>query len=101
MTDLKTTVKLNYMKKVTIETVARKVGVSAATVSYALSGKRKISPEVKEKILQAMKELDYRPSITARNLASKKTWTVGFFASPTQNIRTILALAASLLILAI
>ena len=51
MTDLKTTVKLNYMKKVTIETVARKVGVSAATVSYALSGKRKISPEVKEKIL--------------------------------------------------
>ena len=75
------------MKKVTIETVARKVGVSAATVSYALSGKRKISPEVKEKILQAMKELDYRPSITARNLASKKTWTVGFFASPTQNIR--------------
>jgi len=75
------------MKKVTIETVAQKVGVSAATVSYALSGKRKISQEVTEKILKAVEELDYRPSITARNLASKKTWSVGLYASPTQNIR--------------
>ena len=75
------------MKKVTIETVAQKVGVSAATVSYALSGKRKISQEVTDRILQAVEELDYRPSITARNLASNKTWTVGLYASPTQNIR--------------
>ena len=45
------------MKKVTIETVAKKVGVSAATVSYALSGKKKISPEVKDKIFQVIKEL--------------------------------------------
>lgn len=75
------------MANVTIETVAQKVGVSAATVSYALSGKRKISDEVKAKILKAIEELDYRPSITARNLASSKTWTVGLYASPTQNIR--------------
>jgi len=75
------------MKKVTIETVAQKVGVSAATVSYALSGKRKISQEVTDRILKAVEELDYRPSITARNLASNKTWTVGLYASPTQNIR--------------
>lgn len=75
------------MSKVTIETVAQKVGVSTATVSYALSGKRKISQEVTEKILQAVEELNYRPSITARNLASSKTWTVGLYASPTQNIK--------------
>ena len=75
------------MKKVTIETVAKKVGVSAATVSYALSGKKKISPEVKDKIFQVIKELDYRPNVTARNLASSKTWTIGLYASPTQNIR--------------
>lgn len=75
------------MSKVTIETVAQKVGVSTATVSYALSGKRKISREVTEKILKAVEELNYRPSITARNLASNKTWTVGLYASPTQNIR--------------
>lgn len=75
------------MSKVTIETVAKKVGVSTATVSYALSGKRKISSEVKERILEAVAELNYRPNITARNLASNKTWTVGLYASPTRNIR--------------
>ncbi|HKL86256.1 MAG TPA: LacI family DNA-binding transcriptional regulator [Treponemataceae bacterium] len=75
------------MSKVTIETVAQKAGVTSATVSYALSGKRKISAEVTERILKIVEELDYRPSITARNLASNKTWTVGLYASPTQNIR--------------
>lgn len=75
------------MPKVTIETVAQKAGVSAATVSYALSGKKKISPEVRQKILKVVDELDYKPSITARNLASSKTWTVGLYASPTKNIR--------------
>lgn len=73
--------------KVTIETVAQKAGVSTATVSYALSGKKKISKEVTERILKAVEELDYRPNITARNLASNKTWTIGLYASPTQNIR--------------
>lgn len=75
------------MAKVTIETVAQRVGVSTATVSYALSGKRKISREVTDRVLKAVEELNYRPSITARNLASSKTWTVGLYASPTRNIR--------------
>lgn len=75
------------MAKITIETVAKKAGVTAATVSYALSGKKKISKEVKQRILDVVEELDYRPSITARNLASNKTWTVGLYASPTRNIR--------------
>jgi LacI family transcriptional regulator len=39
------------MSKVTIETVAKTVGVSSATVSYALSGKKKISREVSEYLL--------------------------------------------------
>jgi LacI family transcriptional regulator len=75
------------MKKITIETVANKAGVSTATVSYALSGKRKISPAVSKKIKKAIDELGYKPSIVARNLASNKTWTVGFYTSPTKNIR--------------
>lgn len=75
------------MKKITIETVAKRAGVSTAAVSYALSGKRKISPEVLEKIMKAVDDLEYRPSIIARNLASRKTWTVGLYTSPTLNIR--------------
>ncbi len=75
------------MAKITIETVAKRAGVTAATVSYALSGKKKISDEVKQRIYAAVEELNYRPSVTARNLASSKTWTVGLYASPTKNIR--------------
>jgi LacI family transcriptional regulator len=75
------------MKKITIESVAKRAGVSTAAVSYALSGKRKISSEVLEKIKEAVDELGYKPSIIARNLASRKTWTVGFYTSPTKNIR--------------
>lgn len=75
------------MKKTTIESVAKKAGVSTAAVSYALSGKRKISTEVSEKIKKAVDELGYKPSIIARNLASRKTWTVGLYTSPTKNIR--------------
>ena len=75
------------MKKITIESVAKRAGVSTAAVSYALSGKRKISSEVSEKIKKAIDELGYKPSIIARNLASRKTWTVGFYTSPTKNIK--------------
>jgi LacI family transcriptional regulator len=75
------------MKKITIESVAEKAGVSTAAVSYALSGKRKISPEVSKKIRNAIDELGYKPSVLARNLASSKTWTVGLYTSPTKNIR--------------
>lgn len=75
------------MKKVTIASVAKKVGVSIATVSYALSGKRKISPEVANKIKEAINELGYKPSVIARNLASNKNWTVGFYTSSTKNIK--------------
>jgi LacI family transcriptional regulator len=75
------------MKKITIDSVAERAGVSTAAVSYTLSGKRKISPKVSEKIKKAIDELGYKPSIIARNLASRKTWTVGFYTSPTKNIR--------------
>ncbi|MBN2440921.1 MAG: LacI family DNA-binding transcriptional regulator [Spirochaetales bacterium] len=75
------------MKKITIKSVAKKAGVSTAAVSYALSGKRKISPKVFNKIMKAIDELGYKPNVIARNLASRKTWTVGLYTSPTKNIR--------------
>jgi len=65
--------------KVTIETIAEKVGVSKATVSYALTGKNRVSETLRQKILDAAKELDYRPSTLARNLASGMTKTIGLY----------------------
>ena len=58
---------------VSISDVARHAGVSPTTVSHALSGKRKVSDSVREKVRQAMAELDYVPTRAAQSLALGKT----------------------------
>ncbi|WP_339349855.1 helix-turn-helix transcriptional regulator [Bifidobacterium indicum] len=44
-----------------IKDVAAEAGVSISTVSYVLSGKRRVSDETKLKVLEAVRLLDYRP----------------------------------------
>ncbi|MFC4098252.1 LacI family DNA-binding transcriptional regulator [Paenibacillus xanthanilyticus] len=51
--------------------IAELAGVSVGTVSLVLNGRAKelrISPATEEKILQAARELDYRPNVSARRL---------------------------------
>lgn len=62
---------------VTIGDVARHVGVSRSTVSYALSGKRTISPETKERIENAIQELGFTVNAGARALATSETMVLG------------------------
>ncbi|KAA9110658.1 LacI family DNA-binding transcriptional regulator [Microbacterium rhizomatis] len=62
---------------VTIGDVAQAAGVSRSTASYALSGKRTISPEVREKVRQAVEELGYTPNAGARALATSQTRVLG------------------------
>ncbi|RBW70860.1 LacI family transcriptional regulator [Bacillus taeanensis] len=57
--------------------VAEKAGVSTATVSHVINQTRYVAEETKVKVLQAMKELDYRPNSVARSLRSAKSKTVG------------------------
>ncbi|MDX3454403.1 LacI family DNA-binding transcriptional regulator [Streptomyces sp. ME02-8801-2C] len=57
---------------VKITDVARHAGVSPSTVSYALSGKRPISEETRQRIERSIKELGYRPHAGARALASHR-----------------------------
>ena len=61
---------------VSIDAVAELAGVSPTTVSHALSGKRKVSSEVKARVFAAMTELDYVPSRPAQNLALGVTRTL-------------------------
>jgi DNA-binding LacI/PurR family transcriptional regulator len=62
----------------TIRDVARQAGVSTATVSYVLNdGPRQVNEETKARVLAAMKELDYQPNAAARNLANRRTNTIG------------------------
>ena len=58
---------------VTIGDVARTAGVSRSTASYALSGKRTISVEVRAKVAEAVRELGYTPNAGARALATSQT----------------------------
>lgn len=58
------------MKKVSIKDVAEKAGVSVATVSYVMNGLNKVKKETADKVLNAIKELNYKPSLTATSLAN-------------------------------
>lgn len=58
---------------VSIADVAAAAGVSPTTVSHALSGKRKVSPDIVERVHEAMDRLGYQPSRSAQNLARGTT----------------------------
>lgn len=66
--------------KSTIEEVAKRAGVSTATVSRALRGLASVTPETKFRVEQAARELDYVISPSASRLASGKTSTIGVIA---------------------
>ena len=46
-----------------IKDVAARAGVSISTVSYVMSGKRTISKETRDKVMQAAADLGYRPKL--------------------------------------
>jgi LacI family transcriptional regulator len=59
-------------KKVTIYEVAKKAGVAISTVSRVLNDSPNVSEETKEKVQKAIDELNFRPQVSARKLASKE-----------------------------
>jgi DNA-binding LacI/PurR family transcriptional regulator len=56
----------------TRDDVARLAGVSASTVSYAISGRRTISAGTRQRVEQAMADLSYTPNAFARGLAGSR-----------------------------
>lgn len=60
-----------------INEVAKLANVSKSTVSNVFSQKRPISKEVSERVLQAARELNYKPNFFARTLAIKQTRIIG------------------------
>jgi LacI family transcriptional regulator len=61
----------------TINDVARRAGVSIATVSRVLNGTTPVIGETAERVKAAIEELDYKPRAAARILASRRTDTLG------------------------
>ncbi len=68
------------MKKrnsVTMQDIAQKLGVSAMTVSRALSGHPDVNEEKRKAIIELAEQLRYRPNRWARTLITNKSYLIG------------------------
>jgi DNA-binding LacI/PurR family transcriptional regulator len=68
-------VKPNIAKS-TRKDVAEFAGVSAQTVSYIINGTRKFSPNLENRVREAVKILNYEPNAAAKNLVKKKSYSL-------------------------
>ena len=64
-------------ERATIYDVARAAGVSHQTVSRFLQGYEGIRPATRKRVEDALKELDYRPNLAARALATSRSHRIG------------------------
>lgn len=64
-------------KPATIYDVARRAGVSHQTVSRFVKGFEGIRPETRRRVEEALRELDYRPNLAARFLATNRSHRIG------------------------
>jgi LacI family transcriptional regulator len=69
----------------TIKDIALMAGVSTATVSYVINGTRFVSPELRDRVLTAVAQLDYRPNAVAQSLRQKRTRTIGLIIPDNSN----------------
>lgn len=67
--------------RVTIKDIAKKVGVTAATVSMVINNNPKISHRTRENVLAAVKEMNYHPNYIGRSLVKGKTNNIAVVAS--------------------
>ncbi len=70
---------------VTISDIARLADVSKAAVSAAINNKPGISDATRNKILEIIKHMNYKPSQVARSLSSRKTKTIGLVIKEIDN----------------
>lgn len=68
-----------------IHDVARRAGVSIATVSRVLNGTAPVNPEAVERVRAAAQSLQYRPNSAARALRVSRAKTIGLLISDIQN----------------
>ena len=76
---------MNKKKKATLTEVAAATGVAAMTVSRVVNGTGYVSKETREKVLSAVKKLNYRRNGLARSLKRQRTETVGLVLGDISN----------------
>jgi DNA-binding LacI/PurR family transcriptional regulator len=74
------------MPRATIKGVAQRAGVSTTRVSHVINSTRFVEEQTRQLVLDAIKDLHYRPSMIARSLTTNRTGTVGIIASDVTNL---------------
>jgi DNA-binding LacI/PurR family transcriptional regulator len=69
------------MKRPTLEAVAARAGVSKSTVSRVVNGQATVTPEIRDVVVRAVRELGYVPNGAARSLATQRTNAVAVIVS--------------------
>jgi DNA-binding LacI/PurR family transcriptional regulator len=77
--------KIKTKKQATLSDIAANVGVAPMTVSRVVNGNGYVSEETREKVLQAVKDLNYRRNGLARNLKRQRTETIGLVLGDISN----------------
>lgn len=84
------------VKKLTMEDVAKELGVSKSTVSRSVSGKGRIGEETRQRVLDYIAQHNYKPNVIAKGLASNRTYNIGM-ALPADLLSSEQALSPKLL----
>jgi LacI family transcriptional regulator len=73
---------------VTIRDVSQLAGVSPATVSKVLNNSPEIASQTRERVLEAVQKLDFRPNSIARSLRVRRTLTLGLITDDVEGLFT-------------
>lgn len=72
-------------RRATINAVAKKAGVSTATVSRVLTGVAPVNDSTRERVVAAVEELNYRPSELTRAVFARRSNTIGLLLADMRN----------------
>lgn len=71
--------------QVTVREVAQRANVSISTVSRVLTGNARVSPKLRQRVIDAVEELGYRPNALARGLRMRRTAVIGLLIPDISN----------------